>query len=167
MELHGCPYDILGVAEDAALKEIERAYRKLALKSHPDKFQGPQAERQQVKEMMQKINYANDILRDADEREEYDTLRGFVKDVVDKLFEDPSFPMNPMMKKKMSQNCLRKRKNVMKRTKRRKRTKRKNLLARRHKIGGVSNASVLEVFIATTSTTYDRRSNTSTAITNF
>ncbi|XP_064083034.1 myosin heavy chain, non-muscle-like [Macrobrachium nipponense] len=92
MERHGCPYDILGVAEDAALKEIEKSYRKLALKSHPDKFQGSQAEREQVNEIMQKINYANDILRDADEREEYNTLRGFVKDVADKLFEDPKFP---------------------------------------------------------------------------
>ncbi|XP_064090799.1 dnaJ homolog subfamily C member 7-like [Macrobrachium nipponense] len=91
MERHGCPYDILGVPEDCNLKEIERAYRKLALKSHPDKFRGSQAEREHMNEIKQKINYANDILRDADEREEYDTLRNFVKDVADKVFEDPTF----------------------------------------------------------------------------
>ncbi|XP_066946029.1 dnaJ homolog subfamily C member 17-like [Macrobrachium rosenbergii] len=91
MELHGHPYDILGIAEDTALREIERAYGKLALKSHPGKCQGSHAEQEQMKEIVQEINYSNDILRDADEREEYDTLRDVVKDFVDKLFEDPKF----------------------------------------------------------------------------
>ncbi|XP_066971771.1 uncharacterized protein [Macrobrachium rosenbergii] len=91
MELHGCPYYVLGIAEDANLKEIGWAYRKRALRFNPDRCQGSRAERERRTEIMQKINLANDILRDADEREKYDTLRDFVKDFADKLFEDPKF----------------------------------------------------------------------------
>jgi len=31
------PYDILNVATDATIKEIKKAYRKMAIKYHPDR----------------------------------------------------------------------------------------------------------------------------------
>ena len=34
------PYDVLGVPRDAGLKEIKLAYRKAALKCHPDQYEG-------------------------------------------------------------------------------------------------------------------------------
>ncbi|XP_066950625.1 dnaJ homolog subfamily C member 7-like [Macrobrachium rosenbergii] len=91
MQRHGCPYYILGIAEDATSKEIEWAYRKRALKFSPEKCQGSNEERERRNEIMKKVNHANDLLRDANEREEYDTVRKFIKDLAAKVFEDPQF----------------------------------------------------------------------------
>ena len=49
-------YDILGVKKDASEKEINRAYRKLAAKYHPDINHEPGAE-----EKFKKINEAHEV----------------------------------------------------------------------------------------------------------
>lgn len=60
-------YQILGVNESASQEDIKQAYRKLAMKNHPDRG-GNTAE-------FQKISEAYDTLGDPNKRFEYDTQR--------------------------------------------------------------------------------------------
>lgn len=60
-------YDILGVSPDATADEIKRAYRKLAVKYHPDKNKEPNAH-----EIFIKIQNAYDVLGDEKKRKVYD-----------------------------------------------------------------------------------------------
>lgn len=64
-------YKILGVKEDASAAEIKKAYRKLALKYHPDKNPGDK----KAEEMFKKISSAYYSLGDEKRRKEYDNLR--------------------------------------------------------------------------------------------
>lgn len=57
-------YKVLGVAKDADAAQIKKAYRKLAIKNHPDK--GGDAE------LFKKISVAYDVLSDPEKKEAYD-----------------------------------------------------------------------------------------------
>jgi len=62
------PYDILGVDKNADTKDIEKKFKKLAVKHHPDKNKDdPEA-----KEKFQRMLKAKDILVNAEAREKYD-----------------------------------------------------------------------------------------------
>ena len=61
-------YEILGVAKTADADEIKSAYRKLALKYHPDKNPGDKAAEEKFKEAAE----AYEVLGDADKRAAYD-----------------------------------------------------------------------------------------------
>ena len=65
-------YKILGVLDDAEDIVIKAAYRALAQKYHPDKFQGSG---KTAKDRMQEINEAYGVLSDPIERKKYDGSR--------------------------------------------------------------------------------------------
>ena len=63
-------YKILGVEKSATQDEIKKAYRKLAMKYHPDR----NAEKKSSEEKFKEITEANEVLSDPDKRKKYDTL---------------------------------------------------------------------------------------------
>ena len=66
-------YELLGVTPDAGTAELKRAYKKQALRWHPDKCSAPDAEA-----IFKRINTAFSVLSDDSQRAEYDhsLLRG-------------------------------------------------------------------------------------------
>jgi len=63
-------YQILGVKKDASDGEIKKAYRKLAMKYHPDHTKGDKA----AEEKFKKISEAYAVLSDKEKRKEFDTF---------------------------------------------------------------------------------------------
>lgn len=61
-------YEVLGVSKSASDDEIKKAYRKLAVKYHPDKNPGDKEAEAKFKE----INEAHDVLSDKQKRARYD-----------------------------------------------------------------------------------------------
>jgi len=80
-------YEVLGVGRNASDEEIKRAYRKLAIKFHPDKNpDDPHAE-----EKFKQLGEAYDVLMDADKRAAYDRFGhgAFAQGGVGAGFHDP------------------------------------------------------------------------------
>ena len=61
-------YQVLGVSRDSDPEEIKRAYRKLALKYHPDRNPGDKEAEEHFKEAAE----AYEVLRDSEKRQIYD-----------------------------------------------------------------------------------------------
>jgi DnaJ-class molecular chaperone len=62
------PYQVLGVKKDASQDDIQKAYRKLAKKLHPDLNPG----NKQAEEQFKEVSAANDLLSDSEKRARYD-----------------------------------------------------------------------------------------------
>jgi len=63
-------YKILGVDKNATQDDIKKAYRKLAMKYHPDRNPGDKSAEEKFKE----ITEANEVLSDPEKRKKYDML---------------------------------------------------------------------------------------------
>ena len=63
-------YQTLGVGKTASAEEIKKAYRKLAMKYHPDHTKGDKASEEKFK----KISEAYAVLSDEEKRKQYDTF---------------------------------------------------------------------------------------------
>ena len=72
-------YEVLWVSESATTDEIKKAFRKLAIKHHPDKWWS--------KEKFQEINEAYWVLSDEKKRQQYDDLREDLVGIDDLIFE--------------------------------------------------------------------------------
>ena len=66
-------YEVLGLSKNASESEIKKAYRKAAMKYHPDKFSNSsEAEKKEAEEKFKEINEAYEILSDSQKKATYD-----------------------------------------------------------------------------------------------
>ncbi|MBO7643603.1 MAG: molecular chaperone DnaJ [Bacteroidales bacterium] len=66
-------YEVLGVGKDASADDIKQAYRKAALKWHPDRWvSGTDAEKKTAEEKFKEASEAYSVLSDPDKKAKYD-----------------------------------------------------------------------------------------------
>ena len=84
-------YATLEVTPQASDEEIKRAYRKLALKYHPDRNQGNKTAEDKIRE----INAAYEVLGDPETRKSYERLRFGGHGRKSDFAEEPAETVNP------------------------------------------------------------------------
>lgn len=67
-------YNILGVSRNATEEEIKKAYKKLALKFHPDRVKGDDKAREAASEKFKQIGEAFAVLSDKEKKRIYDQV---------------------------------------------------------------------------------------------
>ncbi|XP_046742970.1 dnaJ homolog subfamily C member 21 [Diprion similis] len=86
-----CHYEVLGVSRDASDDDLKKAYRKLALKWHPDKNLGNPED---AKEQFQIVQQAWEVLSDPQERAWYDNHReAILKGGIGENYKDDSIDL--------------------------------------------------------------------------
>ncbi|KAK6956973.1 hypothetical protein Daesc_002256 [Daldinia eschscholtzii] len=75
------PYEVLGLERTANEGQIKSAYRKLALKNHPDKV--PEDQKQKAHEAFQSIAFAYAVLSNPARRKRYDETGSTSESIVD------------------------------------------------------------------------------------
>ncbi|KAK3303418.1 DnaJ domain-containing protein [Chaetomium strumarium] len=75
------PYEVLGLERTASPDQIKSAYRKAALKTHPDKV--PEDKKDEAKERFQQVAFAYAVLSDPARRKRYDETGSTSEAVVD------------------------------------------------------------------------------------
>ena len=66
-------YEVLGISKGASEDEIKKAYRKAAMKYHPDKFSNAsEKEKKEAEEKFKEVNEAYQVLSDAQKKAQYD-----------------------------------------------------------------------------------------------
>lgn len=82
-------YEVLGVENDADDAAIRKAYKKLAVKLHPDKYVDKSTkERDAAQAAFSKVSYAYNVLKDPAQRNEYNFMRKMGGGNGDVAFED-------------------------------------------------------------------------------
>uniref|UniRef100_A0A0N5AWF2 J domain-containing protein n=1 Tax=Syphacia muris TaxID=451379 RepID=A0A0N5AWF2_9BILA len=81
-------YDVLGVPKNATQEDIKKAYRKLALKYHPDKNLNGDPEKT---EKFKEVNYANRILENPNKRRIYDEYGDMGVKLMEQFGDDDKF----------------------------------------------------------------------------
>ncbi|XP_076031525.1 dnaJ homolog subfamily C member 25 homolog [Oratosquilla oratoria] len=69
---HNC-YDLLEITREATKNDVKRAFRQIASKTHPDRFQDEE-EKKIAEERFRQLSTAYDILRDPEARADYDYM---------------------------------------------------------------------------------------------
>ena len=67
-------YDTLGVSRDASSAQIKKAYKKLAMKYHPDRNAGDKKSEEKFKELSE----AYEVLSDSSKRQTYDQFLSLI-----------------------------------------------------------------------------------------
>lgn len=67
-----CYYSVLGIRKDASFSDIRTAYRKLAMKWHPDRYARNPGVAGEAKRRFQQIQEAYSVLSDENKRSMYD-----------------------------------------------------------------------------------------------
>ncbi|KAI0813138.1 DnaJ domain-containing protein [Xylaria sp. FL0064] len=75
------PYDVLELERTATADQVKSAYRKLALKNHPDKV--PENQKKDAHEAFQSIAFAYAVLSDPTRRKRYDETGSTSESIVD------------------------------------------------------------------------------------
>ena len=97
------PYKILGVTRDATKKQIKKAYRKLALKYHPDKHAlKSKAEKQKMEEVFKTVKEAYSIVSDPVEQK-----RWAISEVLKRCIPNPiNRPIRPPTRRTLIRSHL-------------------------------------------------------------